>query len=143
MLNFLLAIETTREDVPETAELEFLRNRLRTLGPRQDTKRGRDDVLDVTTIVSLLTWKNQSGHTVLQDKTVDQDNLKMMLALAWSLVNKKPELIPEVKAGILNLGESDFIKVEDSPLSSSTLTKFMTHKNPQGETILQEKTLNK
>ena len=43
----------------------------------------------------------------------------------------------------MNLGEPDFIKVEDWSLPSSTLTKLMTHKNPQGETILQEKTLNK
>ena len=41
------------------------------------------------------------------------------------------------------MGEPDFIKVEDWSLPSSTLTKLMTHKNPQGETILQEKTLNK
>ena len=38
------------------------------------------------TIVSLMTQKNQSGDTVLQDETVGEDNLKMMLALAFSVL---------------------------------------------------------
>ena len=88
MLNLILALETTRDDVPETPQLEFLRNRLRTFGRLQDRRQRREDILDGPTIVSLLRWKNQSGRTVLQDRTVDQDNLKMMLSLAWSLVNR-------------------------------------------------------
>ena len=78
----------------------------------------------------------------MQDKTVDQDKLKMMLALAWSVVNKNPFLIPEVKAGILNLGDSSFFGDQERPLTSSTLAELMTHKNSQGETILQEKNLS-
>ena len=142
MLNLILAIETTREEVPETTELEFFRNRLRTLGRLQDRRQRGADTLDESTSISLLTWKNQSGLTVLQDETVDQDNLKMMLALVWSVVNKNPFLIPEVKAGILNLGDSSFFGDQERPLTSSTLAELMTHKNSQGETILQEKNLS-
>ena len=86
MLNLILAIETTREEVPETTELEFFRNRLRTLGRLQDRRQRGADTLDESTSISLLTWKNQSGLTVLQDETVDQDNFKMMLALAWRVL---------------------------------------------------------
>ena len=85
MLTLLLAIETPREDGRETPELGFLRNRLKTVDKRQRT----EDVLDVPTIVSLLTCKNRSGDTVLQDKAVDQDNLKMMLALALSVLGEE------------------------------------------------------
>ena len=108
----------------------------------QDRRQRGADTLDESTSISLLTWKNQSGLTVLQDKTVDQDKLKMMLALAWSVVNKNPFLIPEVKAGILNLGDSSFFGDQERPLTSSTLAELMTHKKSQGETILQEKNLS-
>ena len=147
MLNLLLSIDTTREEGTKTPELEFLQNRLRTLGLLPDERKTREessgDILTLPTIVSLLTWKNQSRETVLQDKTVGKDNLKMMLALAWAVMSKKPELIPDVREGILNLGDSDFITAQAFPLKSSALAKLMTHTNAQGETLLQEKTLNK
>ena len=143
MLNLLLKIETTREDGSEIPELEFLQKIPRTLGPLPDERKTRGDILTLPTIVSLLTWKNQSGQTVLQDKTIGKDNFKMMLALAWSVINEKPELIPEVREGILNLEDSEFITAQDSPLPISTLTELMTHTNAKGETLLQEKTLNK
>ena len=59
-----------------------------------------------------------------------------------SVVNKNPFLIPEVKAGILILGDSSFFGDQERPLTSSTLAELMTHKKSQGETILQEKNLS-
>ena len=67
--------------------------------------------------MSLLTRKNQSGDRVLQGKTVGEDNLKMMMALAWGVVtvSNRPELFPAVRVGILNLGDYDFIQKSKPP----------------------------
>ena len=143
MVSLLLSIETSSEDFRSTSELEFLQNRMRIIRALPDERKTRGEILIQPTIVSLLTWKNQSGETVLQELTVAQDNLMMMLALAWSAVSQSPELVPEVKEGILNLADSDFITAQDCPLRSSTMAELMTLTNARGETLLQEKTLNK
>ena len=83
--------------------------------------------------------QNQRGNTVWQDETVGEDNLKVMWALAWGVLNQDPELVPEVRKGIL---KTDFIKslTEKSPLTSTTLTDLMTQTNAEDKTILKETT---
>ena len=86
---------------------------MRTVEPLQDRRRRKEDELDVPTIVSLLTWKNQSGDTVLQDKTVEHDNLKMMLALALSVLeeeekyNKRQEMAAKILPELRNYRAED------------------------------------
>ena len=141
-LNFLLSTATTR-DYSSIPVLQFLKRSLDRVALQQDeSERNTDDILTGPTIAVLLTRKVE-GKTVLRDQNVDEDNFKMMLALAWDAVRESPELIPEVREGILNLGDSDFINVQGCPLTSSTMTELMTQTNAHGETLLQEKTLNK
>ena len=66
MVGLLLSMETTSGDFRSTPELEFLQSRLRTAQPEQDER--REDIPTQSTIVSLMTQKNQGGDTVLQDK---------------------------------------------------------------------------
>ena len=69
-----------------------------------------------------------------------EDNLKMMLALAWGAVSESPELIPEVREGILTLGDLNFITAQDSPLESSTA--LITYQDETTVPILQDENLN-
>ena len=109
---------------------------------QQDESEGNnDDILAGPTIAAFLT-REVEGKTVLQDKNVGEDNFKMMLALAWDAVSENPELIPQVREGILNLRDSDFIGhlSKNSPWASSTVAALMTHKNEEGKTIMEENT---
>ena len=119
-----------------------------------ERKRG-EDILTLPTIVSLLTQKNQSGDTVLQDKTVVEDNFKMMLALAWSVLSEKPELIPEVREGILNLEDADFIShlaeivnakneeaEESRKLRGLTIAALITYQDETNVPVLQDQNLS-
>ena len=145
MLNLVLPLSIGGEFV-KTAELEFVEDRLKELNQSQDES---EDILTVPTILSLIRWENQRGITVWEDETVGEDNLKVMLALAWGVLNRDQDqdqdqaLIPEVRKGIVKIKDSDFIKslTEKSPLTSTTLTDLMRHKNPEDKTILKETAL--
>ena len=90
----------------------------------------------------MLCQRNQKGQTVLQDPALDQPSLKVMLALAWSVADEMPELVPDLKTGILNLRDDlHFIETQDNPLKTETLIGLMMQTDAQGRTILQEENL--
>ena len=146
ILNLLLPMATSRS-YPATPELKFLQERLREVTPSKDDTAmqlmmRKENILTVSTVTSLMTWRNKSGWTVLHDQTLAKNYQNMMLTLALSILDNNLELIPEVRAGILNAGNPDFIKslqMEDKFLSCSTITALITHTNSEDKTVLQEK----
>ena len=124
ILNFLYSLKVTNRDFTSTPQLGFLQSRLTSVRELKEVDE-TDAIPSLPTFVSLMRWKDQSGHTVFQDKTVGEDNFKMMLALAWSAVNENPELIPDLKEGISNLKDSNFIEhlEKDTSIISSPRNK--------------------
>ena len=91
----------------------------------------------------LLTHKDAAGKTILEDETLPDKIYKELLALALNMVNKNDLLVPEVKREIAKVENLTILqaKAEEKCLTGPTISNLLTHKNDEGQTILEDETL--